>query len=129
MAPTLVNRAQKLLAHISQLKEEVAALKELYATLLSPEFMVEDRQFQTWLKMYDFHVVVEGIESAAKRINRVEQEIEEVELDNAAAQAFNETDGEADWFAPIKPVPDHKTKLDMVKYASAAMRDIKKVNA
>lgn len=117
MAPTLVNRAQKLLAHIAQLKEEVAALKELYAVLLPERFMADDRQFQTWLGMYDFYVVLEGVESAAKRVNRVEQEIEEAEAAQVADVA---------WSGSSKVViPEHKTKLDMIKYASAAMRDIK----
>jgi hypothetical protein len=58
------SKATELLARIEQQKREIAALKMLWETLY-PEFPVPDtRQFQIWLKLYDFDTVVLGLEAA-----------------------------------------------------------------
>ncbi len=64
--------AKVLMARIERQTEESAALKALWTTLF-PEFPAPDtRQFQIWLKLYDFGTVVQGLEAAnikfAKRV-------------------------------------------------------------
>jgi len=63
MNPT-ATKAQELLERIKRQKEEVEALTALWETTF-PEFPSPgQRQFQIWLKLYDFDTVVLALEAA-----------------------------------------------------------------
>lgn len=99
-----MSQATDLLNRIRRQKEETAALKELYAELFPPQFMVADSQFGVWLRRYDFDIVAESFDRAADWLNQCQQKIEELEAEGK-----------------VIPVALRKTKLDVVKYASGVM--------
>src|ERR1039458_10616290 len=100
-----MSQATDLLNRICLQKEETVALKELYAELFPPEFMVADSQFGVWLRRYDFDIIAESFDRTADWLNQCQQKVEEVEAE-----------GE-------EPSPLYcKTKLDVVKYARGVLR-------
>jgi hypothetical protein len=99
-----MSQATDLLNRIRRQKEETAALKELYAELFPPEFMVADSQFGVWLRRYSFDIITESFDRTADWLNQCRQKVEEAEA------------------AGEKPDPCYcKAKLDVVKYASGVM--------
>lgn len=99
-----MSQATDLLNRIRRHKEETAALKELYAELFPPEFMVADSQFGVWLRRYSFDIVSESFDRTADWLNQCQQKVEEAEAEGK------------------EPEPRYcKTKLDVVKYASGVM--------
>ena len=99
-----MSQATDLLNRIRRQKEETAALKELYAELFPPEFMVADSQFGVWLRRYSFDIITESFDRTADWLNQCQQKVEEAEAE-----------GE-------EPDPRfYKTKLDVVKYSSGVM--------
>ena len=99
-----MSQATDLLNRIRRQREEAAALKELYAELFPPEFMVAESQFGVWLRRYEFDIVAESFDRTADWLNQCQQKVEEAEAE-----------GE-------EPDPRfYKTKLDVVKYASGGM--------
>jgi hypothetical protein len=99
-----MSQATDLLNRIRRQREEAAALKELYAELFPPEFMVAESQFGVWLRRYEFDIVAESFDRTADWLNQCQQKVEEAEAE-----------GE-------EPDPRfYKTKLDVVKYASGVM--------
>lgn len=57
-----ISKAQELRNRIAQVKEEVTALQEYWASIF-PEFSdLAVRQCQIWLKLYTFDQVVEGMD-------------------------------------------------------------------
>ena len=99
-----MSQAADLLNRIRRQKEETAALKEQYAELFPPEFMVADPQFGVWLRRYDFDIIAESFDRTADWLNQCLQKIEEAEAEGKE----------------VNPVY-YKTKLDVVKYASGVM--------
>jgi hypothetical protein len=69
----------------------IVALRELYADLFPPDLMLADAKFCDWLTRYEFGVIAESIEAAAVMYHRSSE----------AGQT--------------------KTKLDIIRYASACM--------
>jgi hypothetical protein len=68
--------------------------------------MVEDAQFHDWLSKYGFSIVVEAIEATATMFRRWDRQLEDMEAEG------------------LMTTP-RKTKLDLVRYASAVMRNRK----
>jgi hypothetical protein len=96
MAPD--SKAAELLARIEQQKQEIPALKTLWE-MLYPEFPVPDtRQWQIWRKMYDFDLIVAGLETANVKFAR-----------RAGSECVS---------GPM-------TNDDVVRYASGTMRGLK----
>ena|SRR5258708_932374 len=61
---------KELLAKLAEQKEQIAALTVLWEELF-PEFpQPGNRQFQTWLRMYDFDCVVYGLGAAMQLCNK-----------------------------------------------------------
>jgi hypothetical protein len=66
------NQVEAMRQRIARLKTETESLKELWFTVLPPDWLPSDRQFFTWLGKYDFQIVGYGIETASNRLNRKE---------------------------------------------------------
>jgi hypothetical protein len=98
-------KAEALLAMLQQRREETEALKELYTDLFETDELPADPQFGVWLRMYDFDVVVKGLEDTQKKFNAFSQ----------AAQQFVAQ-------GKTPPAGLLKTKLDIVKFASGCMK-------
>src|ERR1039458_10123461 len=107
-----MSQATDLLNRIRRQKEETAALKELYAELFPPEFMVADSQFGVWLRRYDFDIIAESFDRTADWLNQCQQKVEEAEAEGKKSDPHLS-----------------KTKLDVVKYASGVMVKKTKENA
>ncbi len=70
--------AQALRAKLAQQREEIAALKEYFSSLFpEDEYKVPDSQFGVWIRQYGFDNAIIGFEEAAKKLNKVNQAIEE----------------------------------------------------
>ena len=64
------SKAQELLSRIAAQQEEVSALQTLWASLF-PEFTnLGVRQYQVWLKLYDFALVVEGLQRTNVKLSQ-----------------------------------------------------------
>jgi hypothetical protein len=72
-----MDKVQALRAKVSRQREEIAALKEYFSSLFPEEYMVPDSQFGVWIRQYGFDYAITGFEEAAKKINTVNQAIEE----------------------------------------------------
>jgi hypothetical protein len=80
-------------------REQVGALTDLWKDLF-PEFSAPAaRQFQAWLRLYDFEIVVYGLGAALQQLNKREQDLEQGK----------------EGAMPM-------TSLDIVRYASGAMK-------
>jgi hypothetical protein len=99
-----MSQATDLLNRIRRQREEAAALKELYAELFPPEFMVAESQFGVWLRRYSFDIIAESFDRTADWLNECQQKIEEAEAEGEKLDSRF-----------------YKTKLDVVKYASGVM--------
>ena len=102
---------QELRAKLAQRQEAAAELQALFESLFPLPFSPEYRQYYVWLDMYSVEVVVAGLQACGKWYNQHVQDQEEAE-----GQA--EANGE-------QYTPDVKSKIDIMKYASACMRTIK----
>jgi hypothetical protein len=61
---------KELIAHLTAQREQIAALIQLWEELF-PEFpQPGNRQFQTWLRMYDFNTVIYGLNAAMQLCNK-----------------------------------------------------------
>jgi len=72
-----MDKVQALRAKVARQREEIAALKEYFSSLFPEEYMVSDAQIGIWIRQYGFDYAVIGFEEAAKKINTVNQAIEE----------------------------------------------------
>jgi hypothetical protein len=72
-----IDKVQALRAKVAQQREEIAALKEYFNSLFPEEYMVSDAQFGIWIRQYGFEHAIIGFEEAAKKMNTVNQAIEE----------------------------------------------------
>lgn len=93
-----------LLARIHRQKEEVAALKELFADNFPPEFLPSDHQFLIWLRRHDFEVVVAGLERTSDWHSEMNQTIEKYQAEGK-----------------VPPSQLYKSKLDIIRYSSGTM--------
>ena len=77
---------------IARLKAETESLKELWQTVLPPEWLPSDRQFMVWLNKYDFAMTAYGIETAANNLNKKEcdaaKQSTDVQWDKLACMSF-----------------------------------------
>lgn len=73
----LINKAQELRAKVAQQREEVTALREYFIDLFGEEYMVPDTQFGIWIRQYGFDNAVIGFEETTKKMNKINQAIEE----------------------------------------------------
>lgn len=101
----LRNKAQALRAKVAQQKEEVAALKEYFSNLFDEEYMVPESQFGIWIRQYGFDNAILGFEEAAKKMNTINQAIEEGVFDKKGN--------------PVEVGP--MSRLSLVKFASWVM--------
>ena len=60
----------QLIARIEERKVQIEALRSLYEYAFPPECTVDDRQFRTWLGLFDFDTIVEAFELGEKTMNR-----------------------------------------------------------
>lgn len=61
---------QQLLARLEEQRQQIDALLKLWKQLF-PEFLQPDvRQFKVWLNLYDFEIVVYGLQKAMQFLNR-----------------------------------------------------------
>jgi hypothetical protein len=72
-----MDQIEAMRQRIARAKAEAESLKELWLTLLPAEWLPSERQFITWLNIYDFHTAAYGLETASNRLNRKEFEAEE----------------------------------------------------
>jgi len=74
MAPKPITKQKvtpaELIARIAEKKEQVEALRELYEYSFPPEFMVDGRQFRTWLNVFDFDLIVQAFEAGENKLNQ-----------------------------------------------------------
>jgi hypothetical protein len=97
---------KELLAQLAAQREQIAALILLWEELF-PEFpQPGNRQFQTWLRMYDFDTVIYGMNAA-------------MQLCNKRATKTVEGDAVATHMGP-------PTVSDVIQYASGCMKKQKK---
>lgn len=62
--------SKELIARLAAQREQIAALIQLWEELF-PEFpQPGNRQFQTWLRMYDFDTVIYGLYAAMQPCNK-----------------------------------------------------------
>lgn len=80
------NKAQELRAKLAQQREEVAALKEYFSGLFPVEYMVTDAQFGVWIRQYGFDHAVLGLEEAARKMNIINQQVEEEAKDEETGE-------------------------------------------
>ena len=104
-----MDKVQALRAKVARQREEIAALKEYFSSLF-PEYMVSDAQFGIWIRQYGFDYAIIGFEEAAKKINTVNQAIEEGVFDKNGK--------------PVEVEPWNR--LSLVKFASWVMSHEKK---
>jgi hypothetical protein len=98
---------QELRAKLAQRQEAAAELQALFESLFPLPFSPEYRQYYVWLDMYSVEVVVAGLQACGKWYNQHVQDQEEAEANDE------------------EYTPDVKSKIDIMKYASACMRTIK----
>jgi hypothetical protein len=68
---------QELIKQMALQREQVDALNALWQQLF-PDFPAPAaRQFQAWLRLYDFDIVVYGLGAALQQLNKREQELEQ----------------------------------------------------
>ncbi len=95
---------KELVAHLASQREQIAALIQLWEELF-PEFpQPGNRQFQTWLRMYDFDIVIYGLNAAMQLCNK---------------RATKSVEGHA----------GPPTISDVIQYASGSMKKQKKEQA
>jgi len=100
---------KELLAKLAAQREQIAALIQLWEELF-PEFpQPGNRQFQTWLRMYDFDIVIYGLNAA-------------MQLCNKRASKIAKGDAVATHMGPA-------TVSDVIQYASGCMKKQKKEQA
>lgn len=105
-----MDKVQALRAKVARQREEIAALKDYFSSLFPEEYMVSDAQFGIWIRQYGFDYAIIGFEEAAKKINTVNQVIEEGVFDKNG-----------------KPVEvEAWSRLSLVKFASWVMSHEKK---
>ena len=70
--------AAQLLARIQETKANVSALHALWSETISddPDLQPSRNQFQVWLKLYDFDLVVDAIESLVIWLNKAAEVME-----------------------------------------------------
>jgi hypothetical protein len=105
-----MDKVQALRAKVARQREEIAALKEYFSSLFPEEYMVSDAQFGIWIRQYGFDYAIIGFEEAAKKINTVNQAIEEGVFDKNGK--------------PVEVEPWNR--LSLVKFASWVMSHEKK---
>jgi len=95
---------QELLNHIKEQNTQIDALTKLWEELF-PEFpQPGKRQFQSWLRTYDFNTVIYGLDAALQLCNK------------RATKTVEGHEGTA-------------TASDVVRYASGSMKKQKKERA
>jgi hypothetical protein len=75
---TAMDKVAALRAKLAQQREEVAVLKEFFSEFFpEEEWLVSDSQFGIWIRQYGLDAALIGLEEAAKKLSKVNQEIEE----------------------------------------------------
>lgn len=90
---------QELMKQMTLQREQVEALTDLWKELFTEFPAPATRQFQVWLRLYDFEIVVYGLGAALQQLNKREQDMEQ----------------NKDGAMPM-------TSLDIVRYASGSMK-------
>lgn len=107
-----LDKAQALREKVALLREEVAALREYFADLFPPEYLVSDAQFGIWIRQYGFDYAVIAFEEGSKKLNKMQQEIEE------GRTIIDKETGE-------KVAQEVFTRIGLVKFLSWVMIDKK----